>query len=190
MAMKRALKTLNPTILIVLTSQSRHLNSFASAGQPEPDSPSSSFTFSSSETAPTSISNKDDNIYIKNPKKTGSSVTMPISFMTGSIVGGRFFEKLTTRDANNGNRWNVMLNYRTLRTPSNRPLNCSTLALAKAIAAEWEFQQIDGIRPFTMPLMKLTCTALERVPLTRYQIIEYLMKKFHQDLVLPCSKRQ
>ncbi|CAA3024451.1 ATP synthase mitochondrial F1 complex assembly factor 2 [Olea europaea subsp. europaea] len=140
MAMKRALKTLNPTILIVLTSQSRHLNSFASAGQPEPDSPSSSFTFSSSETAPTSISNKDDNIYIKNPKKTGSSVTMPISFMTGSIVGGRFYEKLTTRDANDGNRWNVMLDYRTLKTPSKRPLNCSTLALAKAIAAEWEFQ--------------------------------------------------
>ena len=34
-----------------------------------------------------------------------------------------------------------------------------------------------------MPLMKLACTALERVPLTRMKIIEYLMKKFHQDLV-------
>jgi len=34
-----------------------------------------------------------------------------------------------------------------------------------------------------MPLMKLACTALERVPLTRVKIIEHLMKKFHQDLV-------
>ncbi|CAA3028900.1 ATP synthase mitochondrial F1 complex assembly factor 2 [Olea europaea subsp. europaea] len=182
-AVTRVLKTLNPTILRVLNSQSRYLNSFATAGQPEPDSPSSSFTFSSSETAPTLISNKDDNIYIKNPQKTGSSVTMPISFMTGSIVGGRFYKKVTTREADDGNGWNVMLDYRTLKTPSKRPLNCPTLALAKAIAAEWEFQQIDGIRPFTMPLMKLTCTALERVPLTRHKIIEYLMKKFHHDLV-------
>ncbi|KAK1278614.1 hypothetical protein QJS04_geneDACA022175 [Acorus gramineus] len=31
--------------------------------------------------------------------------------------------------------------------------------------------------------MRLTCTALERVPLTRAKIIEQLMKKFHQDLV-------
>lgn len=34
-----------------------------------------------------------------------------------------------------------------------------------------------------MPLMKLACTALERVPLTRTKIIENLMKKLHQDLV-------
>ncbi|KAL2505280.1 ATP12 protein-related [Abeliophyllum distichum] len=102
---------------------------------------------------------------------------MPMSFMTGSIVGGRFYKKVTTREADDGNGWNVMLDYRTLKTPSKRPLQCPTLALAKAIAAEWEFQQIDGIRPFTMPLMKLTCTALERVPLTRPKIIEHLTKK-------------
>ena len=34
-----------------------------------------------------------------------------------------------------------------------------------------------------MPLMKLACTALERVPLTRPKIIENLMRKFNQDLV-------
>jgi ATP synthase F1 complex assembly factor 2 len=31
--------------------------------------------------------------------------------------------------------------------------------------------------------MKLACTALERVPLTRKKVIDNLMKKFHQDLV-------
>jgi len=31
--------------------------------------------------------------------------------------------------------------------------------------------------------MRLACTALERVPLTRSKIIENLMKKFNQDLV-------
>jgi len=34
-----------------------------------------------------------------------------------------------------------------------------------------------------MPLMRLACTALERVPVTRPKIIEHLMKKFNQDLV-------
>lgn len=108
---------------------------------------------------------------------------MPISFMTGSIVGKRFYQKVATREADDGNGWSVMLDYRTLKTPSKRPLKCPTLALAKAIAAEWEYQEADGIRPFTMPLMKLACTALERVPLTRQKIIEHLMKKFPQDLV-------
>jgi hypothetical protein len=42
---------------------------------------------------------------------------------------------------------------------------------------------MDGIRPFTMPLMRLACTALERVPVTRPTIIEHLVKKFNQDLV-------
>jgi ATP synthase F1 complex assembly factor 2 len=52
-----------------------------------------------------------------------------------------------------------------------------------AIAAEWEYQKQDGIRPFTMPLMKLACIALGRVPLTRPKIINNLMQRFHQDLV-------
>ena len=34
-----------------------------------------------------------------------------------------------------------------------------------------------------MPLMKLACTALERVPVTRPKIIDNLMSKFNQDLV-------
>lgn len=34
-----------------------------------------------------------------------------------------------------------------------------------------------------MPLMKLACTALERVPVVRAKIIDNLMKKFHHDLV-------
>lgn len=108
---------------------------------------------------------------------------MPMSFMTGSIVGKRFYNEVKTRESDDGIGWTVMLDYRTLKTPSNRPLKLPTLPLAKAIAAEWEYQETDGIRPFTMPLMKLACTALERVPLTRPKVIEQLMKKFNQDLV-------
>ncbi|KAK4417844.1 hypothetical protein Salat_2197100 [Sesamum alatum] len=183
---RKTLKTLDPFSLRILTSTRRHLSVATAAGtEHEP----SSFTFSSEDTdqpKPAATSNSDDKVYIKGPKSmpaSSSSVTMPMSFMTGSIVGKRFYQKVTTREAEDGNGWSVMLDYRTLKTPSKRNLKCPTLALAKAIAAEWEYQQTDGIRPFTMPLMKLACTALERVPLTRPKIIEHLMKKFHQDLV-------
>lgn len=106
-----------------------------------------------------------------------------MSFMTGSVVGKRFYREATVRRADDGNGWSVMLDYRTLKSPAKRPLKLQSRTLAMAIAAEWEYQEADGIRPFTMPLMKLACTALERVPLTRKKIIDNLMKKFHQDLV-------
>lgn len=148
-------------------------------------SSSSSFTFCSGEAAE-EMTSKDDSIYVKKPNtntRDASTVTMPMSFMSGSIIGKRFYQKVTTREADDGNGWNVMLDYRTLKTPSKRPLKLPTISLAKAIAAEWEYQQSDGIRPFMMPLMQLACTALERVPLTRVKIIEHLLSKFNQDLV-------
>ncbi|XP_031122388.1 ATP synthase mitochondrial F1 complex assembly factor 2-like [Ipomoea triloba] len=188
----RPLKTLNRFILRTLTaSGSRNISGLATAGQPESDGQSSSFTFTSDngDRNVQNTSSRDDSIYIKGPKKDSSSqldassVTIPMSFMTGSIVGKRFYKKVITREADDGIGWTVMLDYRTLKTPAKRPLKCPTHALAKAIAAEWEYQEVDGIRPFTMPLMQLACTAFERVPLTRPKIIENLMKKFNQDLV-------
>jgi ATP synthase F1 complex assembly factor 2 len=132
----------------------------------------------------------DGAIYVKKPAAAAAvttrdetSVAMPTSFMTGSVVGKRFYRDATVRLADDGNGWTVMLDYRTLKSPAKRPLKLPSRALAMAIAAEWEYQESDGIRPFTMPLMKLACTALERVPLTRAKVIDNLMKKFHQDLV-------
>lgn len=151
----------------------RQLSGVAAADE---EAAQSSFTFSS----------EGEKVHVRAPSgkwKSSSTVTMPMSFMTGSIVGKRFYKEVKTREADDGNGWTVMLDYRTLKTPSKRPLKLPTLPLAKAIAAEWEYQLTDGIRPFTMPLMRLACTALERVPLTRTKIIENLMKKFNQDLV-------
>lgn len=188
--MNRTLKSIKNQIAIrTLSSQTRYLSTSAVASHREPDESSSSFEFSSDGGGDSNVGSntekRDESIYVKAPKvgKDSSSVSMPMSFMTGSIVGKRFYKQVTTRQADDGNGWTVMLDYRTLKTPSKKPLKLPTLALAKAIAAEWEYQQTDGIRPFMMPLMKLACTALERVPLTRLKIIEQLLKKFHQDLV-------
>ncbi|XP_075474339.1 uncharacterized protein LOC142505299 isoform X1 [Primulina tabacum] len=179
-------KTLNPTVLKVPISTLRQLSGVpVAAGDPEL---SPSFTFSSEDPKSAAATDNNDHLFLKSSaratsSKSSSSVTMPMSFMTGSIVGKRFYKEVTTREADDGNGWTVMLDYRTLKSPSKRPLKCPTLALAKAIAVEWDYQLADGIRPFTMPLMRLACTALERVPITRPKIIENLMKKFNQDLV-------
>ncbi|XP_061341848.1 uncharacterized protein LOC133288166 [Gastrolobium bilobum] len=175
--MRNSIKSINPKFLTSLSVHpiGRRFASVAAADE-EVQPQSSSFTFSSD--------GRDVHLKVPGARwKSPSSVTMPMSFMTGSIVGKRFYKEVKTRESEDGNGWTVMLDYRTLKTPSKRPLKLPTPALAKAIAAEWEYQVSDGIRPFTMPLMRLACTALERVPLTRSKIIENLMKKFNQDLV-------
>ncbi|XP_030953717.1 ATP synthase mitochondrial F1 complex assembly factor 2 [Quercus lobata] len=196
MANSLIIKTLNsikrnPKFLTTFSSQSqihtRLFTSIATAQEPQSEDPSSStFTFSSD--GKTHKNDNNSSIYVKAPSSnsqttSSSSVTMPMSFMTGSIVGKRFYNEVKVRESEDGVGWSVMLDYRTLKTPSKRPLKLPTLPLAKAVAAEWEYQETDGIRPFSMPLMKLACTALERIPLTRPKVIEHLMKKFNQDLV-------
>ncbi|CDY36395.1 BnaC05g09960D [Brassica napus] len=44
-----------------------------------------------------------------NPRRNNDSdsVTMPTSFMTGLIVGKRFYKKVMTREADDGNGWAV-----------------------------------------------------------------------------------
>lgn len=87
-----------------------------------------------------------DAIYVKKPPppavstRDETSVAMPVSFMTGSVVGKRFYRDATVRRADDGNGWTVMLDYRTLKSPAKRPLKLSSRALAMAIAAEWEYQ--------------------------------------------------
>jgi ATP synthase F1 complex assembly factor 2 len=85
-----------------------------------------------------------DAIYVRKPSSTSTrddtSVAMPMSFMTGSVVGKRFYRDATVRRADDGNGWTVMLDYRTLKTPAKRQLKLHSRTLAMAIAAEWEYQ--------------------------------------------------
>lgn len=146
---RRTVKTLNSAVLrTFVTACNRQFSGVATAGEPHEEHDivsSSSFTFSKDGDKQNS-NEKDDSIYVKGPNSiaksssSSESVSMPMSFMTGSIVGKRFYKKVSTREADDGNGWTVMLDYRTLKTPSKRPLKCPTRALAAAIAAEWEYQ--------------------------------------------------
>lgn len=145
--MRKTLQSINPSLLRTLTTHNRHLSAVATAGLPESDDPSSSFTFSSEQDVQSKNPDEsNENIFIKAPKTPpSSSVTMPMSFMTGSIVGKRFYKKVTTREAEDGNGWNVMLDYRTLKTPSKKPLKCPSPSLAMAVAAEWDYQVLSNL---------------------------------------------
>jgi ATP synthase F1 complex assembly factor 2 len=92
----------------------------------------------------TAAAEASDAIYVGKPSPVATrdetSVAMPMSFMTGSVVGKRFYRDATVRRADDGNGWTVMLDYRTLKTPAKRQLKLHSRALAMAVAAEWEFQ--------------------------------------------------
>ena len=131
-----------PNLMTVLpksiANKTAHLSMSAVAGeQKEPDFDVSAFSESE-----INDKNNEKKIHLKSNQATRdqNSVTMPMSFMTGSIVGKRFYGEVSTRMADDCNGWTVMLDYRTLKTPSKRPLKIQSLALAKAIAAEWEYQ--------------------------------------------------
>lgn len=108
---------------------------------------------------------------------------MPSSALSGPSIGRRFYKSAYAKPADDGDGYVVMLDHRTLKTPSKKPLKVPSFSLAHAIAAEWQYQDQDGIRPFTMPLMKLTSTVIDKVPLEREKIIKQLLHFFHTDSV-------
>ncbi|CAM6102752.1 unnamed protein product [Calypogeia fissa] len=80
-----------------------------------------------------------------------------------------------------GEKIEVSLDHRVLRTPAKKPLRFSNPALAHAIAAEWEWQDSSGVRSYTMPLMKLASISIDQVPKDRERIIVTLLKYCHTD---------
>lgn len=110
-----------------------------------------------------------------------ASAQMPASAHSGPSIGRRFYKSAYVKAAASGDGYVVMLDHRILKTPSKKNLQVPSLRLAQAIAAEWDYQDQDAIRPFTMPLMKLTSTAIDKVPKEREKIIQNLLEFFHTD---------
>ncbi len=65
-----------------------------------------------------------------------------------------------------GDRWQVTLDGRLVRTPARVPLDLPTAALAEAVAGEWGSQG-EVIAPGTMPLTGFAYAASDRVALDR-----------------------
>lgn len=76
----------------------------------------------------------------------------------------RFFTAATAGEIEGG--FGVFLDGRPVRTPAGRPQAVPTLALAEAMAEEWERQ--DGVIDIaSMHLTRLANVAIDRTPLTR-----------------------
>lgn len=74
----------------------------------------------------------------------------------------RFWTMATTRPAEAGPGFEVLLDERVLHTPAKRALILPTQALADAVAAEWQAQG-ELIVPQTMPLTRAANSAVEKV---------------------------
>lgn len=76
----------------------------------------------------------------------------------------------------------VLLDARTLSTPSKRPLALPTAALAQGIADEWQALG-DEIEPARLPLTRAANTAIDRVAPARTAVVEELAAYGGTDLV-------
>ena len=92
----------------------------------------------------------------------------------------RFYKSAAASQTPDG--FAVELDGRAVKTPAGRPLALPTLALAEAVAAEWNAQG-DEIAPKSMHLMALAGTAIDRVRDIREDMIEGLLKYAETDLL-------
>ena len=92
----------------------------------------------------------------------------------------RFYEAVSVAPSGSGH--SILLDERPVRTPAKQPLVAPTVLLAEAIAEEWRAQE-ETIRPDTMPLTRLTSTAIDRMPALRQTAIEEVAAYVDTDLV-------
>lgn len=76
------------------------------------------------------------------------------------------FYKTATAQAEADGTVSVRLDGRVMKTPAKAEMRLPSMALAQAIAAEWEAQQ-NEIKPAEMPLTRLAATAIDRVQADR-----------------------
>mmetsp|Transcript_15116 Transcript_15116/g.26992 ORF Transcript_15116/g.26992 Transcript_15116/m.26992 type:complete len:406 (-) Transcript_15116:60-1277(-) len=89
---------------------------------------------------------------------TGVTTTVPDS----SILSSRLQPQSSSPPSSSIEWHTVTLDGRALRTPLGLPLTLPSLALALAVASEWDAQKIY-LQPAQMPLMTLCCTAIDQV---------------------------
>jgi chaperone required for assembly of F1-ATPase len=96
-----------------------------------------------------------------------------------TVLPRRFYETAATAAEPGG--YAVRLDDKPVRTPARRVLAAPTLALAEAIAAEWQAQQ-DVIHPAKMPLTRLANAIIDGVADTPQPVAEEIAKYLASDL--------
>jgi len=122
-----------------------------------------------SETASSSTSSSN---YVNNPrlnaKQLGKPAKIPREYASVSVI------KTDT------NEFNVALDDKPMKTPKGNIFAVPSELLANMIAEEWR-SQTDHIRPDTMPMMTIACTAIDVVGEDLAGCIERLMPYLETD---------
>lgn len=98
----------------------------------------------------------------------------------------RFYRDAAAVETEGG--FGVALDGRNIRTPAKAVLVAPTRALADAIAAEWA-AQADKIDPETMPFMKFTSTAIDRIRPRRDPVTGEIAAYAQTDLICYRAER-
>ncbi|MFB0991764.1 MAG: ATP12 family chaperone protein, partial [Rhodospirillales bacterium] len=98
----------------------------------------------------------------------------------------KFFE--TVDVVLEGDSYCVRLDTKPIKTPGGRALFIPSQVLAVDVASEWAAQG-DDIKPLSMPLMRLVCTAIDKVAPFRAGVIEQLARYGLSDLLCYRSER-
>ncbi|MBL28173.1 MAG: ATPase [Rhodospirillaceae bacterium] len=92
----------------------------------------------------------------------------------------RFYKTAVAAPAEGG--FAVHLDGKPIRTPAKRPLIVPSAPLAEAIAGEWAGQGKE-VEPLSMPLMRLACTAVDRVAGNRDAVVKEIAGYAQTDLL-------
>lgn len=114
-----------------------------------------------------------DNNSPDDPVKAASRATRP-------VLRRRCYDKATTVRVAEG--YLVRLDDKPVRTPARRALSAPTLAVAQALAAEWQAQR-DVIDPARMPLTRLANAIIDGVAERPAAVAEEVAKYLASDLV-------
>jgi chaperone required for assembly of F1-ATPase len=93
----------------------------------------------------------------------------------------RFYKDVTLGQENTS--FQVFLDGRPIRTPAQNTLLLPSRQLAEAIRQEWK-NQGEKIKPDSMPMMTLACSAIDLVPTQRKAIVDELLQFAQMDTLL------
>jgi chaperone required for assembly of F1-ATPase len=96
------------------------------------------------------------------------------------VLRRRFYENATVSETPTGRA--VQLDGKPVHTPARRPIAAPTLAIAQALAAEWN-AQTDVIDPAKMPLTRLANAIIDGVAETPKAVADEIKKYLASDLL-------
>ena len=92
----------------------------------------------------------------------------------------RFWKAATATPVDGG--YTVLLDDRPVRTPAKAALTLPTIAMAEAIAAEWDAQD-EQLDPGTMPVTRGANAAIDKVRVQRAEVVALLAEYGDSDLL-------